>query len=87
MSELCSVILLLLLMLFYVCRIYILFSGHCSDYFLKISFVKLLVVSYVSYLYENTFFNVDAAVEVLRESSFNMTREGMTKIEGGGENY
>ena len=55
MGELCSVILLLLLMLFYVYRIYILFSGHYNDYFLKISFVKLLVVTYVSYLYGNIF--------------------------------
>ena len=26
---------------------------------------------------------MDAAVDVLRESSFNVTREGMIKIEGG----
>ena len=60
---LCNFIITLLL--FYVYRIFILFFGHFNDYFLQISLVKLLVVSYVSYLYENNYVNVDAAVDVL----------------------
>ena len=49
----------------YVYRIFILFFGHFNDYFLQISLVKPLVVSYVSYLYENNHVNVDAAVDIL----------------------
>ena len=48
MGELCSVMLWSLLLLFYVYRIFILSFGHFNDYFLQISFDKLLVVSYVA---------------------------------------
>ena len=66
MGELYSVNLLLVLLLFCVYRICILLFGHLNDYFLQISFAKLLVVSYVSYVYEfNYGWNVDAAVDGL----------------------
>ena len=65
MGELYSVILLLVLLLFYVCRICICFSATVNDYFLQIFFAKTVVVSYVSYLHKNNNVNVDAAVDVL----------------------
>ena len=52
MGELYSVILLLLLLLFYVYRISILFFGHLNDYFLETSIAKLKVVIYVTYVNE-----------------------------------
>ena len=43
MGELYTVILLLVLLLFYVHRICILFFGHFNDYSLQISFAKLVL--------------------------------------------
>ena len=65
-SELHSLTLLLVLLLFYVYRICILSFSHLNDYFLQISFAKLLVVSYVSYWRENNYVNVDAELPPLQ---------------------
>ena len=68
MGELYPVILPLVLLLFYGYRICILFFGHFNDYSLQslqISFTKLVIISYVSYVYESNHVNVDAAVDVL----------------------
>ena len=40
--------------------------SHLNDYFLQISFAKLLVVSYVSYWRENNYVNVDAELPPLQ---------------------
>ena len=61
MGELYSVI-FLSFSLFYVYRISILVFGHLNDYFLQTFFVKLVVVVYVTYVNENNYVNVNAAV-------------------------
>ena len=50
MEESHSVTVLLVSLLFYVYRICVLSFGHLNDYFLQVSFAKLVVVSYVSHL-------------------------------------
>ena len=67
MGALYSVILLLVLLLFYVYRIAIsfFFFVHLNDYFLQTSFAKLVVKIYITYVYEKNYVNVDAAVDVL----------------------